>query len=265
MTNTGKPEQTGGGTRSVERALSLLTAFSEEQPELRINELVAASGLGQSTVSRLVGALTNLQFLVQDERTGHYRVGPQVIRLAGIALNQSETYQHARQLAQNLAHSLGMGVNIAERHVKKLFYLANYEGAQFPRSSTLVGRSGPLHATALGKALISEMPENDINSLLGVSYSAYTPRTVTELSALITELEQVRGRGYAVENEEMAFGRACVAAPIRDRSGVIVAALSISGPLSIMNLSERELEISRAAIEHADQVSTALGYHGAPF
>lgn len=249
-----------GGTQSVERALSLLCAFTEEHPELRISELVSRTGLGQSTVSRLVGALETLGFVAQDERSGLYRLGPRVVSLAGIALNQSFVGRQSRQIAQNLAHDLGLGANVAELRGTELFYLCHFEGKLAPRSFTLIGRGGPLHATGLGKALISDLSSDEVSELIGDSYPTYTPRTITDLKTLSKALDEVRSRGYATELEELAFGRACVAAPIRDRSGRVVAALSVSGPLSAVNLPTREAELAMKVIEHADQISTALGY-----
>lgn len=253
--------ESAGGTQSVERALSLLSAFTEEHPERRISELVAATGLGQSTVSRLVGALVTLGYLAHDERSGLYSIGPQVVTLAGIGLNRSPVHQQSRQLAQNLAATLGLGVNVAERHGPSLFYLCDFEGVNAPRPTTLIGRGGPLHATAMGKALVSELSRADIADLLGGTYARYTPHTITDLDGLLAALDDVRQRGYATEIEELAFGRACLAAPIRDRTGRIVAALSVSGPLSAMNLGERQDQLAMTVIEYADQVSSGLGYH----
>jgi DNA-binding IclR family transcriptional regulator len=253
--------ESAGGTQSVERALSLLSAFTEEHPERRISELVTATGLGQSTVSRLVGALVNLGYLTHHGRSGLYGIGPRVITLAGIGLNQSPVHQQSRQSAQNLAASLGLGVNVAERHGASLFYLCHFEGVNAPRPSTLIGRGGPLHATAMGKALVSELTPAELRDLIGTEYARYTPHTVTSFDELEGRLQEVRSRGYATELEELAFGRACVAAPIRDRSGQIIAALSVSGPLSAMNLPARQDELAMIAIEHADQISSNLGYH----
>lgn len=258
--NTESVRETAPGAQSVERALAVLNAFSEDAPDLRVSELVAETGLGQSTVSRLVGALTSLGYLEQNERSGHYRVGPQVVRLANTALNESVVHRQARQIAQNLAHDLRLGVNVAERHGQHLFYLCNFEGPLAPRSFTLVGRRAPLHATALGKSLLTDFSNADLSALLGTSYPAFTPRTITTLESLESEIETARTRGYAVELEEAAFSRACVAAPIRDRGGEVVAAISISGPLSAMRLPDRELELGRAAMENADLVSTSLGH-----
>ncbi|MET8361844.1 IclR family transcriptional regulator [Micromonospora sp. NPDC005171] len=252
--------EVGGGTQSVERALSLLRAFTEENPERRVSELVQLTGLGQSTVSRLVGTLEALGFVTHDPHSGLYRIGPTVVSLAGIALNQTVVHRQSRQIAQDLACELGLGANVAERHGAELFYLCNFEGRLAPRSFTLVGRRGPLHATAMGKALLSDLTPDEVKALLGSQYPAYTPKTITDLDGLLAALAEGRSRGYAMELEELAFGRACLSAPVRNRSGRVVAALSVSGPLSAMNLHDRQEELAMKVIEQADQISTGLGY-----
>jgi DNA-binding IclR family transcriptional regulator len=254
-------KETATGTQSVERALSVLSCFSQERPQLRISELVELTGLGQSTVSRLVGAMLGLGFLSLDERSGLYTAGPQIVTLAAVALNQSSVHQAGRQIAQSLAAELGLGVNLAERRGSNLFYLAHFEGADAPRSATMIGRGGPLHATGLGKALISDLDKDAVADLIGPGpYPGYTVNTITTLGDLVSDLEKVRTRGYAVELEELALRRACVAAPIRDRSGAIVAALSISGPMSAIRLPERAEVLAMRAIERADQISSDLGF-----
>ncbi|WP_020576305.1 IclR family transcriptional regulator [Actinopolymorpha alba] len=255
-------EREPGGTQSIERALSLLDAFTAEHPERRVSELVEVSGLGQSTVSRLVGALETLGFLAHDARSGLYRIGPRVVGLSSLALNQSQVFRQARQVAQDLAADLSLGVNVAERAGSRLFYLCHFEGRLAPRSFTMVGQGGPLHATGLGKALLSELPEDEVAALVGRTFPTYTPKTLAKLSDLLKALAEVRSRGFATEVEELAFGRACVAAPIRDRSGRIVAALSVSGPLSALDLPNRQALLATKVIEQADQISTALGHSG---
>jgi DNA-binding IclR family transcriptional regulator len=120
----------------------------------------------------------------------------------------------------------------------------------------LLGQTNPLHATGLGKCLLLGC---DPREVLG-DLVAFTARTVTSLSALEAELDEARARGYAMEVEELALGRACVAAPIRDRDGAVVAAISVSGSLSALDLGNRRDELAQVVIEAADTVSTALGY-----
>ena len=252
-----------GGTQSVERALKLLSAFTHGRPELRAAEIARQSGLGQSTVSRLLATLESLGYVQRDKDSGLYRLGHDLLTLAGIALNQSPVYREARQIAQDLAALLGLRITVAKRRDDKIFYLLHFAGRLAPRSLTLLGQTNPLHATGLGKCLISEMPPSEVETLLP-DLPPFTPHTITEHGVLLETLAEVRQQGYAREVEELAFGRGCVASAIRDHTGEIVAALSISGPLSALDLGSREAELASAAIEAADQISLNLGYVAAP-
>jgi len=254
----------GGGTQSVERALSILRAFTDEAPARRISELIQLTGLGQSTVSRLVGTLESLGFLTQDAHTGLYQIGQTVVGLAGIALSQSPLHNQARQIAQDLAFEHSCGVNVAERTGDKFMYLCHFEGRPMARSVTLVGRTGPLHATAIGKAMLLDMSAAEIELLVGQKFDVYTAKTIPTLDALLDTLDESRRRGYTSEVEELALGRACIAAPVRDRTGEIVGALSVGGPLSVIGEPARQPELAGLVLDATDRISSGLGYHGIP-
>ncbi|MEV0159843.1 IclR family transcriptional regulator [Nonomuraea fuscirosea] len=250
-----------GNNQSVERAISVLRAFLTGRPELRVSDVAKATGLGTSTASRLLATLETLEFVERDEVSGLYRLGTAPITLGGVALNQHPVHREARQIAQDLAAALGLGVNVAIRQDDSMFYLANFEGRLAPRSFVLTGQRKPLYATGIGKCLLLGLSAEERRALLP-AMPPFTPSTITGHDRLDEELATVLGRGYATEIEELAFGRACVAAPIRDRSGAIVAAISISGPLSAIDLPAREAELARTVIETADSVSIGLGYVG---
>ncbi|MFJ3497957.1 IclR family transcriptional regulator [Streptomyces sp. NPDC086091] len=253
--------ESGAGTQAVERAMSLLVCFTDEHSELRISELCTQTGLGQSTVSRMVSSLDRLGFLEQDARTGLYRLGPTSVTLGSVALNSSPLFRAARQIAQNLSQTTGLGVNLAELRDDHLFYLCNFEGPKSPKSFTMAGRTAPLHATGMGKAALAVLGEEYVRDYFAKGLAdAYTPHTITDIAAMGTALEEIRARGYATEVEELAFGRACVAAPIRGRGGRVVAALSLSGPLSELGLPGRQQELALTVIEAADELSVALGF-----
>lgn len=249
------------GAQTVERAISLLTAFEQTKGELRVSELVEITGLGQSTVSRLLATLEAAGFVSRDSRSGLYRIGDRLVGLAALALNQILVHREARQVAQSLACELGLGANVAELDGDAMRYLCHFEGALAPRSFTMIGHRSPLHATAMGKAVLSSLSRAEVERLLPEGdLVSYTPHTLTSHEALHESLDVIRSRGYATEIEELAFGRACIAAPIRDRGGNAVAALSVSGPLSALNLNQRQHELALNVIERADTVSVALGY-----
>jgi DNA-binding IclR family transcriptional regulator len=254
---------TGSSNQSVERALSVLRVFTTGRTELRVSDVAKATGLGISTASRQLATLEAAGFVDRDPVSGLYRLGLDVVSLGGAVLNAHPVHREARQVAQNLAAELGLGANVAVRRDDRLFYLLNFEGRQSPRASVLAGQRNPLHATGLGKALLTGLTPAQRRALLpDAALTGYTPRTITDHDALDTALDKVVTRGYATEVEELALGRACVAVPIRDASGAVVAGLSVSGALSVIDLPAREPELANAVIEAADSISVGLGYVG---
>lgn len=250
--------------QSVERAAALLKVLTTRRPEMRASDLAAEAGLGLSTASRLLATLESLSLVERDPVSSLYRLGPLALAMGGTAANQSPVYREARQLVQNLAARVQLGVNVAERRGDRLLYLHNAEGPLAPRAFTLMGQTNPLHATGIGKCLLSGLTAAERRELLpGDALVAFTSRTLTTHEQLDAQLAELLARGYATESEELALGRACIAAPIRDRSNTVVAAVSISGQLSAIDLERRQEELGRTIIELADTISTALGYSAA--
>ncbi|MCP2329286.1 DNA-binding IclR family transcriptional regulator [Hamadaea flava] len=249
------------GTQSVERALGVLRVFTAGRPELRVSDVASAVGLSLSTASRQLQTLEAAGFVDRDPVSGLYRLGLDMVSFGGAVLNSHPVHREARQVAQNLAAELGLGANVAVRRGDELFYLLNFEGRLAPRPFVLAGQRNPLHATGLGKALLSGLSSTERRVLLE-DLPAYTPRTIVTHDNLDQAISTTSARGYATEVEELALGRACVAAPIRDGSGAVVAGLSVSGPLSAIDLPNREAGLASAVIEAADSISIGLGYHG---
>ena len=249
--------------QSVERSAAVLRAFLDAgagRTELRVSDVARAIDLGVSTTSRLLATLESVEFVERDPISQLYRLGPALITLGGAAVNQHPVHREARQVAQNLAAELGLGANVAIRRGPSVFYLCNFEGRRAPKNFVQVGRRNPLHATGLGKCLLLGSDPAERRTLLGPDLTTYTQHTLGSHDALDADLEASTRRGYATEVEELALGRACVAAPIRDGSGAVVAAMSVSGPLTALDLAGRERELAAVLIEAADSVSVALGY-----
>lgn len=244
--------------QSVERAAAVLSTFLDG-PSMRVSDVADLTGLGQSTASRLLSTLESMSFVERDQVSSLYRLGPALITLGGAALNQHPVHRAARQPAQNLVATLGLAANVATRKSDTLFYLCSFEGPKAPKTYALTGRHNPLHATGLGKCLLVGLSPAARRALLP-TLVPYTAHTVVAHEELDGTVEHVLAHGYASETEELALGRACVAAPIYDQSGGVVAAISVSGPLSTINLAEHEAELARHVIEAADQISIGLGF-----
>jgi DNA-binding IclR family transcriptional regulator len=257
-----KPEQSSVMlTQSVTRALGILSCFSNGQPELRVTDFAKMLSLTQSNVSRLLATMVSLGYVSKDESTGYYRLGNEIITLGGIALNHYEIRKQALPELYETEKMTGFDSNLAILEGETIFYLAHVDSYSSPRMYTFIGRRNPLHSTAIGKVLLAGMEEAESGELLSAeALTAFTDKTVTDKSALLRQFEQIRRQGYAVEEEELALGRACMAAPIRGRNGKIVAGMSISGALSKINLKEREQELASILIEMADRVSMKMGF-----
>ncbi|MCF6427483.1 MULTISPECIES: IclR family transcriptional regulator [Amycolatopsis] len=252
-----------GGNQSVERASAVLNAFTLGRPALRVSDVAAEVGLGISTTSRLLATLESVDLVRRDPVSQLYELGPAVLTMAGIALNNDPIYRQARPVAQRLAWELGLGANVAVRRGAELFYLLNVEGQLAQKSFSLMGQRNPLHATAMGKSLLLGLSPEQRRELLGPEpLHGFTGHTITTFEALDADLARIASRGYSTEIEELALGRACIAAPVRDHTGAVVAAISLSGALSAIALDEREADLGRTIVEAADSVSIGLGYLG---
>lgn len=255
----------GSLTQSVTRALNILNCFTDETPLLRVTDISNQLALTPSLVSRLLTTLEHEGFVMRDEDTGFYRVGRSIITLAGVALNHNRLRMEALSEMQRVSFDLGLGVNLAVLDNNSIFYLAHVDAPEVPRPYTLIGRHNPLHATGMGKVLLAHLPDDErAHYIHHMPLHAYTPHTITDPAELETHLQAVRSQGWVLEMEELALGRACVAGPVRDQSGTVVAALSISGPLSTLRWHDQRELLINTLIELADRISIRLGYVTAP-
>ena len=254
-----------GLTQSVARALMILKCFTDREPQRRVSDISAQLELTPSLVSRLLSTLEHEGFVERSEDTNFYRVGKGIITLAGVALNHNRLRMEALDEMQQVIKRLKLGINLAVLDDDSLFYLAHIDGPDAPRAYTLIGRRNPLHATGMGKVLLAYLPTEARSACLKrLTFYPYTTHTLTDSDLLEKELTAVRKRGWALELEELALGRACIAGPIRNQQGSVVAALSISGPLSTLRWEERKDELIAAIIETTDRISMRLGYITAP-
>jgi len=256
-----EPAVNSGLTQSVGRALTILTCFTDESPELRMTDISQRLDLTPSLVSRLLGTLEHYGFVEQDASTGLYRLGRAIITMAGVTLNHNRLRMEALGEMQAASQRVNLGVNLSVLDGDTIFYLAHIETPDVPRSYTLIGRRNPLHATAMGKILLAYLPDSPREHLINkMRLTPYTVKTINTKTTLVDHLAEVRAQGWAIENEELALGRLCIAGAVRDKSGRVVGAISFSGPLSQMKWEKRKPELIEGIIEVCDRVSIRLGY-----
>jgi DNA-binding IclR family transcriptional regulator len=255
------PRPAGAKSQTVERATLVLACFSAAEPHLTLAELAGKLELHPSTLYRYVAALQDAGLLERDRRRGGYQLGPRVIELAGIALNQIEVRKHALDELEALRDEVGLLTNLGVLFEGDVLHIEQAWPRGVPRLYTTVGRRAVAHCTAMGKVLLAYRPWAEVRELIErFGWRPYTPNSIADFGRLKAELALVRERGHGVDEEERRPGVRCVAAPIRDYSGEVIAALSVSGTTEALQ-AERRPPLVRRVSEAADRISYRLGYH----
>jgi DNA-binding IclR family transcriptional regulator len=225
------------GTRyriqAIERAVAILNAFSAESPELGVTELAERLGLHKSTVHRFLVNLEAGGLVERNGRTARYRLGLRIFELGGLVLQQMNLWDEALPFLEGLVRESGETGHLAVLDGGEAIYIEKVEARRALRIPSAMGRGYPAHATSLGKALLAGLPPEALRRLVAErGLAGHTPNTITDLDVLETELQRVRDRGYAVDNEEYDDGLRCIGAPIHDHTGQVVAAIGIGGPVT---------------------------------
>src|SRR6266852_4816793 len=246
---------------SVATAIRLLKAFSEDDDELGISELSRRLGLAKSTVHRLAVTLVSEGLLEQDRDNGKYHLGIALFRLGALVRRRMNVSNEARPYLYDLREKINETVHLAILDGSEIMYVYNLESTQAIRMRSDIGVRKPAYCTAEGQAILAFQPPEVIERVLAAGLAPRTPKTLTSADKFIKALGVVRQRGCAIEDEESELGMVCIAAPIRDDSGDVVAAVGIAGPL--MRLSKKSIAAFLPhVIATADLVSVRLGYRG---
>ena len=246
-------------TRSVERALTILHTFVVGEAEIGLSDISGRVGLHQSTVFRLLATLSASGFVEQNPQTGRYRLGPAALSLGQAFLRHSDLRQIAESPLASLRDRSGETAHLATLDRAEVIYLEKLPGLHpIGLMSSRVGDRSPAHCTGLGKALLAYEPESVVRESLKGGLRGYTPKTITRMAALLTELARVRQLGFAVDDEEHEVGVVCVAAPVFD-SRRVVAAISVAGPAERIREEARDSRLTEQVLAAADEISAKLG------
>ena len=245
-----------GSIQVIERMMSLLDALADAPEAASLKQLAATTELHPSTAHRILAAMTNARF-VERQDAGTYRLGIRLLELGAIVKSRISLREVAQPFMQEVHEKIGEAINLGTRHDDEIVYLERTSsGRSLVRVVYLVGGRAPLHLTSLGKLFLaadSQQKVRDYAKRTGLP--GKTPHSLTTLTALEKELDKVRRHGIAFDDEEAEMGLKCVAAPIHDDEGNIVAALSVSAPADRHDPNwVDQLRLAANAVSHA------LGY-----
>lgn len=240
--------------------LEILSFFTSERPSLNLTEIVTVTQLTKSKVFRMVSTLELLGYLERDPETRCYRPGLKVLQLGFTALNSLELAQIAQPYLKSLSDACGETTNMSIRDGKEIIYIARNATQQIISVNLQRGSRLPVYCTSMGKAQLIDFSRQQLVDLLGEGpYPQKSPNTITCLDALMLELKEVRKKGYAINDEELAGGLRSVAAPLRDYEGKVVAAINISVPGARISRPTLEELLAPQVVDTARRISIALG------
>ncbi|GGO95393.1 IclR family transcriptional regulator [Wenjunlia tyrosinilytica] len=245
--------------QSVQRAVQILRELSTSGPRLGVTELADRLGVAKPTVHALLRTLEGEGLVVQDRESAKYQLGPALVGLGNAYLDTQELRTRSLTWADLLATRAGEAVWVGVLtgdHVLVVHHAFRPEGAV---QILEVGASIPWSTCALGKAVAAFAPEAERRRLLAGDLAVLTGASITDAAVLNSQLEQVRGTGYALEDQESALGDAGIAAPVFGRSGEVVGAIGVVGPVERLLAESARQDIAVAVRETARNLSRDLG------
>jgi DNA-binding IclR family transcriptional regulator len=247
-----------GFVRSVERVAALLELLSQRKSPMRMIEIAQALDLPKSTTHGLLQTLQAKEFVVRDA-SQRYRLSLRLFSLAATALELVDLPELARPAMEELSGRTGGTCNLAVLDGHDVLYIEKVENRDsLVRLVTHVGTRIPAHVTALGKVLVGALPEAEREQWLAEHvFERMTGHSITDADAFRKDLQDQARRGYALDNQELHSAITGLAAPVRDHTGKVVAALSLAYLGSSMNAAEKK-ELGSQVVQAADTVSTAL-------
>jgi DNA-binding IclR family transcriptional regulator len=246
--------------QSIDRALQVLELFSLEKPEWGVTEISKALNIYKSNVYNILSTFVEKGFVKKDRKTDKYKLGIKFFELGSVVIKNMDLRKIAHPYIEKLSKEFNETVHLGILDEGRVVSIEREESDKGLCSHIEIGRRAPLHCTAVGKAIMSYLSEEEINLIIKEKgLEKYTENTITNEEELEKEFKKIRKQGYAVDNMEHEEGVRCVAGPIRDYNGKVIASMSISGPA--FRIDESNIpNIAKKVKEYCDCISEEMGY-----
>ncbi|MGH7499872.1 MAG: IclR family transcriptional regulator [Gemmatimonadales bacterium] len=247
--------------QSVDRAIAILELLASSSTELGVTELGRHLSVHKSTAARLIDTLVDHGLVEQNPATGKYLLSFGVVRLAGAVAASQDLVGQSRPLLQELAAQTLETVNLSILEGDQVMSIQQITAPHLVVNVDWVGKRTPLHCSSSGKVFLSHLPPERLEEILSRPLERRTPRTIVDPVQLRRQLARIKEQGFAHTRQELELGLSGVAAPVRDASGQVVAAVSAAGP-SFRMPKERVPTLAAQVTETAAGMSRRLGHIG---
>ncbi len=246
--------------QSIDRAFDILELLSGASGGMTMTDIGHRLDLHKSTVHRLLSSMRERGYIEKSQETGNYRLGLGFIELASLYLNSLELKTEAQPFLQRMTKQTGQTAFLAIRDGHEVVYIDKVETYDSLRRYKIIGRRRPLHATSLGKALLSGLRNDEIRQMYSENpFEKITEKTILSIEPLIKEIEQIRKRGWSVDDEENEVGTRCVGAPVFDYRDRVIASVSVAWDIAAHPDLKWE-DLKNHAKKCAGDISVKMGY-----
>ncbi|SDF14997.1 IclR family transcriptional regulator [Sporolituus thermophilus] len=256
------PVETNHGRQiqSVARAVQILEYLATAGNQDSLSNISRAIGLSKSTTYSLISTLEQLGYVQQDQSTGRYSLGMKLFELGQVVHSSMDIRRLAMPHLRELVAKYGETAHLAVLSKGEVVYIDKVDSLHSIRIASQIGGRNPAHCTGVGKVLLAWLSDTELEKVMaGRVLHKFTPNTITDYAQLKRHLQEIRLRGYALDEEEFEIGLTCVAAPIKNHRQAVIAAISFSGPTSRMN-NENLSMIIRDVTETAKIISMEFGF-----
>jgi len=248
--------------QTVEKALEIIELLTGNQyiDGVSISELSKELDLGKSTVHRIIETMEAKGYIHQDNDTKKYHLSWKLFELGNSIPRRRNLFTMDTTLLQALCDKFQETVNMGVRVDDSVVTIHKINPTSSLIANLQIGTREALHATAMGKALMSQMTREEIVKLLGTGpYEQFTSKTIKDVDQLTENVNIIRGRGYSLDDEEYSAGLTCISVPLKNYRNEIVAAISISG--ATIRMTEDKLNEIQKELKHvAERLSAYLGW-----
>jgi len=242
------------------RGLQALQALSVDRRKLTLSEIAEAVGVNRSSAYRLVYTLDHMGFLKLDPLTKTYALGPQALRIGYAYLSSRDLVAVAAPYLEQLRDATGWSAHLGELQGREVVYLARMATRRSVASNIQVGTRLPAHATAMGRVLLSALPEGEVRALYrDEKLAAHSSQTPSTIEGLLAQLKVDRANGFVLQEAGFDPGVSSVAAPVRDVAGQVVAAINVTAVTILTREGELHGSLKSEVLKAAEALSRELG------
>lgn len=246
--------------KSVSRALDIITLVGSKKGGMGVTEISKQIDINKSSVYRILSTLVQYRYVEQDTETGRYKLGYKFLEVSSQLLDSIDLRAEAKPYLQELEDETNEVIHLVVFDQGEVVYIEKLEGNETLRMHSKVGKRAPMHCTSVGKAILAHLSSSIVLDILDrKGMPMHTDKTITNKDEFLQELNKVKQKGYALDLEENEYGITCIAVPIFDHTGKVIAAISISGTTIRMTVERLDLLQERMR-KIGKQISARLGY-----